>query len=427
MAKHKKQTEKSTSQTSSEDKATQIRNQTNRDKLSSHEISFILSLAFSLSLRQLGILMVIPFISLFASTLEGGTPALAGLSLGIYGLMQAVLQVPFGYASDRLGRKKVLLLGQMVFAAGFFLAVFSQTIWSFIIARILQGMGAVSSVIYAWVGDRIEESRRNRGMAILGAAMGLSAVVSFILGPFLYSFIGMKGTMLLTAILTVVSTFLILIFIKSEDEVLKKPESSGGKNNERGISYFFTGGLTFSYLAGFIANFLMVSFFFILPLVGSKIVGEEGLWQIYVPGAVLGMLLLRPIARLADSGRLRLVIAVSLAFASSSLIFILALSSNALWLQISAFLLFAGYMGLTTLLPTMVSRLVESEVRGTATGFYNTAQFIGSFAGGALTGIIWENTRMLAYVVPSLLGIVTFFAAILLPVFGAERNETSPS
>lgn len=358
-------------------------NEAVRERFTGSEIRFLVGLASSVGLRQIGLLLVIPFISVYSTRLEGGTPALAGLALGVYGLTQALLQVPYGFVSDRVGRKPVLIFGLLVFAAGYLLAGVARDIYVFILARLLQGAGAVSAVVYAWIGDEISASKRNRAMSVLGIIVGTSAVVAFVFGPLLYARLGLKNLFFLTAFITLAAVIYILVAVHENRHV--EHHAEGEKVS---VKLLTQSKMLAAFYGGFLTNFILISFFYLAPLLLSELMSDSELWKIYVPGALLGIAAMRVNVALADRGMLRIVLSLPFLFASAGAL--LLLSRSFYGILMATVLVFAGYNTLVTLLPSTITKMVGREIRGSVTGVYNTAQFIGSFVGGGLTGLFYE-------------------------------------
>nr|WP_242859916.1 MFS transporter [Clostridium drakei] len=182
----------------------------------SYEISFIVSLSIAMALRQLAMVMILPFMSVYGNTLLYNTPVLVGIALGIYGLIQGIMQMPFGSLSDRIGRKNVLTIGSLFLASGLALAAIADNIYLLIIARALQGIGAIAAVCFSWIGDNIPDEKRNQSMSIVGMFSGSAAVIGFVGGPFLYNIISVPKMFAGCSVLVFLSWIYIVIFIKKD-------------------------------------------------------------------------------------------------------------------------------------------------------------------------------------------------------------------
>lgn len=384
---------------------------------SQEERRFLLGIGAAMGLRQLGLLLVMPFLALYGQELAGSTPGLIGLSLGIYGLSQAVLQVPFGHWSDRLGRKKVILAGLILFTAGLLLAWVARHIYLFILARLLQGSGAIMSVAYAWVGDRIDSRRRNKGMSLIAILVGLSATLAFVGGPLLHRWLAVPQMFFLCAVLAGLAILYIWLFLPDDG----KPAASGTGGEFRWSGLVKEENLLKLFAAGFFTNYLLVSQFYIVPLLLEDSLGSEGLWQVFVPATLVAIVVMRVAARQADAGRF--VAMAALAFGGVGLGALAYYLRGPVWVGLGLHLFMAGYMCLTTLLPTAVTKMSGARHRGTVTGVYNTWQFIGSFVGGSLTGLLWgvhPNLAILAVVLVAAAGLL-----VIRSVAGEKIEEGS--
>lgn len=377
----------------------------NSASFTKNEIKFLLSIGSALALRQLGLLMVMPFLAVYGRELTHSTPGLIGLALGIYGLSQAIFQIPFGHWSDRLGRKPVMLFGLLILILGFILASLAKDIYLFIFARTLQGSGAIMAVAYAWVGDKIAGQQRNKGMSIISMLVGISATLAFIGGPIIHRWLTVPHLFLLCALLTIFAWLYILLSLEND----KKIESSAltaEKTNFR--RYLSDKNLVKITIAGFFNNYILVSQFFIIPLLLESSLGTEGLWKVFAPATIIAVFTMRIGAKYADAGYFPQMSA--LAFAIITIGGVTYFSANPLLITIGVVLFMSGYMCLVTLLPTSVTKLSQKGNRGTVTGFFNTCQFIGSFVGGSLTGLLWGINPIYSI---SLLLIISTVGAIL--------------
>ncbi|TRZ98427.1 MAG: MFS transporter [Rhodocyclaceae bacterium] len=346
------------------------------------ERHFLLGIGFVIGLRQLVLLLVLPFIVIFGTQLEGSTPALVGLALGIYGLLQAFLQVPFGLLSDAFGRKRTILLGNALLALGLLIAALASDITTFIIGRALQGCGAVTAVAYAWIGDNTAPEKRNQAMSFASLAAGSAAVASFLAGPLLYGVLSLPQIFVLCAGLT---CFVMLYVGVAMREPARRAVAT--PSPARQLDLRPGGQLLRLVAAGFLLNYILMAVCFILPLLIARELGALALWKVFVPATLLGIGAMRVATRLADAGRFTVVSSVSFAaFAGTA--FCLT-QENVVLLGLGMALFMSGYLVLAALLPAAVSRVADAPSRATATGIFYTAMFLGAFAGGAGTGALW--------------------------------------
>jgi len=348
-----------------------------------------ISLAGVFGLRMLGLFLILPVFAVHAPQLAGGDDlTLVGIALGAYGLSQAFLQIPFGAASDRWGRKPVIYLGLVVFAAGSFLAAAATDIWTTIAGRALQGAGAISSVVVALAADLTREHHRTKVMAMIGATIGLSFALSLVAAPALYRWIGMGGLFALTGILSLGAIGVVRSLVP------EAPPHAGAAPAAQGTgSVFLDAGLLRLNLGIFILHLVQMAMFVVVPplLVRTGLALADH-WMLYLPVVLVSFALMVPPILYADRrnrpkpvmlGSVALLAAVQAAFS------LWATGIAGLALLLMAF--FVAFNVLEALLPSLVSRMAPARSRGTAIGIYNTTQTLGLFFGGLLGGWVGKN------------------------------------
>lgn len=371
---------------------------------STYELSFIISLSIAMALRQLVMVIILPFLSIYSKTLAYSTPFLIGLVMGSYGLIQGIMQLPLGRLSDKIGRKYVITIGSLFLAFGLGLASIATNIYLLIFARVLQGLGAVAAVCFSWIGDNIEEDKRNRSMSIVGIFNGLAAVLGFVGGPLLYKFVNVPQLFGGCAVFVLLSWLYILIFVKND-----KVKISENKNK---IDYkgLFRNQLFLKLSASaFFLNYLMVCIFYIVPILLEKITGPGEMWKVFIPSTIAGILIMQVASRLADKGREALVSFSAFMSIFLSGICLLVGSKSFVLILIGTILFMCGYMSLNAVLPGSVTKLSTNDTRGGVTGVYNTVQYVGSFVGGILAGILWGVNSLLpavSIIIVSIIGAV---------------------
>ena len=361
--------------------------------MSSLEIRASLSLASLFALRMLGLFLILPVFAVYAPALRGGdNHALVGLALGAYGLTQAVLHIPFGMASDRYGRKRVIVFGLVLFAIGSLVAAFAGDIYMVILGRCIQGAGAISAAVMALAADLTREEHRTKTMAMIGASIGLMFAVSLMTAPALYRWIGMSGIFVLTGVFAVGAIFIVTRVVP--------PEPTENLDLSRRVQPATLGDvlrntellrLNFGIFA---LHSMQMAIFVVVPLAlvhaGGLPLAEH--WKVYlatVGGAFL--LMLAPIFWAERRGRVRTVflgsIVLMLAVELASLIWLNSLAG------IGVILLgfFLAFNILEATLPSLISRIAPPSARGTAIGVYNTTQALGLFAGGAAGGALMQH------------------------------------
>lgn len=348
-------------------------------------VAFLLAGIFST--RMLGLFMILPVFALYAQDVEGYTPFLAGLALGVYGLTQAFFQIPLGLISDRIGRKPVIIGGLLVFAVGSVVAATADNLWGIILGRALQGAGAIASAVMALAADLTREEHRVKVMALIGISIGVSFAVALIIGPLVHGWAGLPGIFWLTALLAIVGVVLVV------SKVPKPAISRFRRDTEVELDWI---GQALSHpqllrldMSIFILHFILMASFVVVPvfLDGQMTSGVASHWQVYLPVLVFSMLAVSPFIILAEKKHyikqmlsvailVILVSQLSLYFGASSFAGLVFL----LWLFFTAFNL------LEALLPSLVSKMAPVAHKGTAMGAYSTSQFFGVFLGGMAGG-----------------------------------------
>lgn len=339
-------------------------------------------LAAIFGLRMLGLFLVLPVFSVLAADLPGGTDImLVGLALGAYGLTQAFFQIPFGMASDRWGRKPVIVAGLLLFAAGSFMAAGAPDIYWMIAGRVLQGAGAISAAVTALAADLTREQHRTKVMAMIGASIGLVFALSLVIAPPLAAALGLAGLFALIGVLALAAIALLFLAV---------PPAPTFEKHDRPP---FTGVLLDARLARlnfgvFTLHMMQTALWVVVPaaLVAGGLPGGEH-WKIYLPAVLLSFAVMVPAIIAAERrGKVRPVYAGAVAL----LVLVqggLALFGGGLW-STGAWLLlfFVAFNILEALQPSLISRLAPGSARGAALGIYNTTQSAGLFLGGLLGG-----------------------------------------
>lgn len=363
-------------------------------------------LASIFALRMIGLFWVMPVFALEAQFYPGGdNPALVGAALGAYGLTQALLQIPYGMASDRFGRKRIICLGLIIFVLGSFVAAMAQDVSGLLIGRTIQGAGAISAAVTALLADQTRDSVRTKSMAVVGIGIGVSFAFSLISAPLLAAKWGLSGIFVLTAVLAVVGAVVLFGIVPPEPAKTTTTVAKGGFLQI--LNSHELGSLN---LGVMILHAVQVSMWLAVP----NLLVQAGLpkmahWQAYLPAYGVSFLLMGAgLFRLERAGYLRAVFLCSIALVMvAELGFFLQLffSSKAapLNLNLLIFLLAVFFMGFNVLeatQPSLVSKTASPSQRGAALGLYNTSQSLGLFAGGALGGWIiryWSPGYLFAF------------------------------
>lgn len=347
------------------------------------------SLALIFALRMLGLFLVLPVFALEARKYPGGDdPALVGLAMGIYGLTQAVLQLPLGMASDCFGRKRVIVLGLLVFAAGSLLAALADSLTGLLVGRALQGAGAVSAAVTALLADQTRDAVRTKAMALVGGSIGLMFAVALVAAPVLTAALGLSGLFGLTCGLALAGVAVVLWWVP--------PEPAELKNAPRGrlADVWAHPDLLRLNLGVFVLHTVQLSMWVAVPaMLVQAGLGKDQHWQVYLPAVVLSFVAMGGLFTLERRGRLRAALlgAIGLVLVVQAGLGALSASGAvpSLWvLGPLLFVFFCGFNALEASQPSLVSRMAPPQVRGAALGSYNTLQSLGLFAGGALGGAL---------------------------------------
>ena len=285
---------------------------------SKYELNFLISLSIAMALRQFVMVLIMPFLALYGNSLRFSTPALVGISLGIYGLMQGFAQIPMGRMSDRIGRKNGIAIGSVIMIIGLIMAVFARDIYMLVAARAIQGLGAIAAICFSWIGDNISEDRRNRAMSFAGMFMGISATLGFIGGPLAYSLIPVPFIFAACAVLTAFSWLYIQLFIKEnrpdKHVIIEKVDYRALFRNHVFLRLTLT---------ALIVSFLMISVYFVVPQMLDKSMGAESMWKIFIPATLFGIFVMRLASRYANKGHFVAVSSISMIAISIAGVFFL--------------------------------------------------------------------------------------------------------
>lgn len=364
-------------------------------------------LASIFMLRMLGLFLVLPVFSIYAEHLANSTPLLIGLALGVYGLTQALLQIPFGAASDRFGRKPVILLGLIIFIIGSITAANATTIEGVIIGRALQGGGAIAAAVIALLADLTREEQRSKAMALIGISIGGSFILSLLIGPLLNGWIGVPGIFWLTALLAVVGIFALFTWVPSP---IRRVPVKGGRSLTRQIGEVLkTPELLRLDFGIFALHCVLTAVFVVVPLalVHQVKLGASHHWQIYLPVMLLSIALMVPFLLMSErKGALKPVFvgSISMLVVSQAILFAGYRHFWGIFAGLLAF--FAAFNLLEATLPSLVSRTAPVDSKGMAIGVYNSFEFFGAFTGGTLGGWLYGQY--------SQQGVFAFAALVLL-------------
>ena len=387
-----------------------------KDKMTATELRGSLSLASVLFLRMLGLFLILPVFTLYARTLTDSTPTLVGLAFGIYGLTQASLQIPFGMLSDKLGRKPVIFAGLLIFIAGSLIASQADSIWVMILGRALQGAGAISAALMALAADLTREQQRTKAMALIGISIGFAFSLAFIAGPLLDALIGVSGIFILSALLAVLAMTVLYL-------VVPTPQLSSFHSDAE-VSLAMLGNVLRDHrllklnLGIFILHAVLMANFIVVP---TAIQDYAGLalahhWQIYLPVLFTSVIFMAPAIIIGERTQTSATF-----FKGAVLILVASQTGYFFWhntLVALAFMLlvfFTAFNYLEASLPSLISTMSSKNSKGTALGVYASSQFIGTFTGGLIGGIIHEHFGLSAVFIFGGIMTLIWFLVIMLP------------
>lgn len=378
------------------------------------EIRAAVSLAAIYWFRMLGLFMILPVFSVYARSLPDATPVLTGLAISAYGLTQALFQIPFGLWSDRFGRRPLIVIGLLLFAAGSVWAALADSIHGIIAGRALQGAGAVAGVVMALAADLTREEHRTKAMALIGVSIGISFAVSMVAGPVLSGWVGVRGIFWIVAGLALLG--IVVLFTAVPSPGVARFHRDTEAQPARFLSVLTDPELLRLDLGIFSLHAILTATFVVLPLVLRDQLQMETTahWKIYLPVFVLSMLSMVPFVLVAEKRRkMKPVFLLFIALVSGSDLGLVLLDTDALAIGALLYVFFTGFNLLEAVLPSLVSKVAPGDLKGTAMGIYSTSQFLGAFAGGAGAG--WIHGR---YGIPAVflfctgIAVIWFLAAV---------------
>ena len=364
---------------------------------------FVGTLGVALGIRQMAMTMVMPFLSTYSNTLKYNTSMLAGIALGVFGLMQALFQIPYGIWSDKKGNKIVMVIGLLQVGIGLVIAYFANNIYWLIFARAMQGSGAIIAVGYSWISSTINDQKeRMKSMSIISTIIGVAAALSFAFGPLIHKFVSVKDMFLYSAIIIFIAWFVIVLFLKDTKNIYSE-ETMEVKDAIRILSK--DKSFIALNIAALINNFIMTAIFFSIPQYLEKITGIDGMWKIFMPTVIVAIIVMRIVVRrLNNSESVDFLIS---AFVLSALGVLFYLNKDSfISIFIGTLLFMIGYISISTIIPVLGNFILEDEYRGTGNGIINSLQYIGSFLGSSIIAAIWVKSEKCSFIVTFLVGLL---------------------
>ncbi|VAW90575.1 Inner membrane transport protein YajR [hydrothermal vent metagenome] len=360
--------------------------------MNSSEKRVAIALSGVFATRMLGLFMVLPVFAIYAENLHGFTPTLAGIAIGIYGLTQALLQIPLGRLSDRVGRKPIIIGGLVVFALGSVIAAMADSITGVIIGRAIQGSGAIASAVMALAADLTREEHRMKVMASIGMSIGLAFAVAIIMGPVLHSWFGVSGIFWTTAGLAVLAIAIIGL-------VVPTPVTTRFHRDTE-VEFNWLGRvarhpqLLRLDLGVFVLHFVMTATMFALPVIWVKThhFDVANHWWVYLPVMALSLVLVIPFIIIGEKKRqLKQIVVLSVVALASACLLLWWQHNNWWFLAMGLWLFFVGFNLLEASLPSLIAKFAPAAHKGTAMGVFSSAQFLGAFFGATSAGWVSEH------------------------------------
>jgi MFS family permease len=364
--------------------------QANPAALSALEKRTISGLSLIFALRMLGLFMILPVFSLSAQQYSHSTPILIGFAIGAYGLTQALLQIPFGMLSDRIGRKKVIFFGLFLFALGSVVAAMADSIYTVILGRLLQGSGAIAAVVMALTADLTRDEHRTKAMAFIGISIGLSFSVALAGGAALENWVGLDGIFWATALMAILGMAVLKWWVPSPYLTRQHKELRPARAQLRLV--LDNRPIMRLVISILILHLLLTLSFFALPIALQDYanVAKADLAKTYLPVLLLAFVTMVPFILLAEKQRkMKAVFMGAITVLAIAQIGWALLPHSLTVLLICLWLFFTAFNILEASLPSMMSKLSPIQHKGTAMGVYSSAQFIGAFLGGILGGVIY--------------------------------------
>jgi len=397
--------------------------------MNSQELRATVGLSAIFGLRMLGMFLILPVFAIYAEHLPGGNNlTLVGIAIGAYGLTQALLQMPFGWWSDRVGRKPVIYTGLLLFAVGSFVAALGHHIFVVIIGRVVQGMGAISAAVMAMAADLTRDENRTKAMAMIGSTIGMTFAVSLVASPWLNHLIGVPGIFAMTGALALVAMAVVYRFIPDVPKESRSRERRALSQFRRVLANTQLLRLDYGILAlQAVLTALFISVPFSLRAAGLRV---EHHWQVYLPVMLVSFVLMLPaILGARRAGQMKAVFVGSVGLLLVAYLAMPSLMGNVWLIGIFLILFFTSFNVLEACLPSLVSRMAPPDAKGSAIGVYSSVQFFGAFLGAAGGGFLYGHWKTAGIVIFGVVLLAIWFVLALgmkVPATLSSRVYTIP-
>lgn len=355
----------------------------------------VLSLSSIYAFRMLGLFMILPIFSLYVDHFHQANATLIGLALGIYGLTQALLQIPFGMTSDRIGRKPVIVVGLVLFVIGSVVAAQAHSIGAIIVGRAIQGAGAVGSTLTALVADSTREDQRLKAMSMIGMTIGLSFIIAMVGGPVLNQFIGLSGIFWLTAALGVIGILMLLLVVPTPKHHFLHRDSEAVLGQFKTV--LTTPELLRLDFGIFASHAILTALFVVIPMIllNDTGIAANDQWMIYLPVLFLAFFAMVPFIIIAEKkSRMKGVFVGAVAVTALTQFGLYSGFDHMALISVMLLLFFTAFTLLEASLPSLIAKIAPVGSKGTAMGVYSSCQFLGIFVGGTVGGWLLHHFGM---------------------------------
>lgn len=399
-------------------------------KMTSMELRATWGLGTVLSLRMLGMFMILPVLTTYGMALQDASESLIGLAIGIYGLIQAVFQIPLGLVSDRIGRKPLIVSGLLIFALGSTIAALTDSIWGVILGRALQGSGAIAAVAMALLSDLTCEQNRTKAMAFIGVSFGVTFAIAMVVGPIVTHTIGLSGLFWSITALALAGVVLTLLMVPSAGIHILNRESDVVCGS---LSKILTNPQLLKLNLGIFClhAILMLNFITLPPIMTDAGFPPADQWQVYLVTMLISFTVMVPFIIYAEVKRRMKRVLISCVAQLMLVELMLLAADGKLWLMFAGIqLFFLAFNVMEALLPSLISKESPAGCKGTAMGVYSTSQFLGIAFGGALSGCLFQlQGAWLVFLVGAAITLILWLVSMTLrePTYVSRLRIALPS